>query len=146
MTRNLNALATYNKVASMETDPLQQIVMLYNGAIKFLRLAAADIEANDRVSKAEHSSRALDIIQYLQAILDFEQGKDVARSLDALYASVTVIVLKASLTLDAQMMRRAADLLAPVCQAWATNASLNTPQTYATAQAGMSALPASLNR
>jgi len=146
MIRNSSALATYNKVASLETDPLQQIVMLYNGAIKFLRLAATDIEANDRISKAEHSSRALEIIQYLQAILDFEQGKDVARSLDALYTNVTTIVLKASSSLDAQMMRRAADLLAPVCDAWATNASLNTAQPQSIARAGMSSLPASLNR
>jgi flagellar protein FliS len=107
----------------METNPIQQIVMLYNGAIKFLRLAAADIETGDIAAKAEHSARALDIINYLQSILDFERGQEVARVLDSLYTGVSALTLKASMTLDAAMMRRAADLLAPVCEAWAINAN-----------------------
>jgi flagellar protein FliS len=106
----------------MESNPVQQVVMLYNGAIKFLRLAAADIEAKDYTAKAEHSARALDIIQYLQSVLDFERGADVARTLDSLYTVITAMVLKASMSLDAQAMRRAADLLLPVSDAWAINA------------------------
>jgi flagellar protein FliS len=117
-----SALATYNQVANMETDPVQQIVMLYNGAIKFLRLAASDIEAKDLVSKAEHSRRALDIISYLQSTLSFERGQDAARVLDSLYGTATAMILRANLTLDAEMMRRTADLLAPVCEAWSINA------------------------
>lgn len=123
MLRPPNGLSMYNRVASLETDPIQQIVMLYNGAIKFLHLAAADIEASDLVAKAEHSSRAMDIIHYLQSILDFERGAEVARVLDTLYTSVTALTLNASMKLDARMMRRAADLLAPVCEAWAINAN-----------------------
>ena len=116
-------LSAYNRVASMEPDPLQQIVMLYQDAMKFLRMAAADIDAADFAAKAEHSGRALDIISYLQSILDFERGQDVARVLDHFYSSVTALVLKASMTPDAALMRRAADLLAPVSEAWAINAS-----------------------
>ena len=128
MYRPPNRLSTYNQVANLETDPIQQIVMLYNGAMKFLRLAAADIEANDLAAKAEHSSRALDIVHYLQSILDFERGQEAARVLDKLYTSITALALKASLSLDAGMMRRAADLLAPVCEAWAINANANALQ------------------
>ena len=116
------ALAGYGKIANMETAPLKQIVMLYEGAIKFLNLTAADIEASDFVAKAEHSNRALDIISYLQGILDFERGGSVAESLDKLYRSVTVLILRASAELDAKLMRRAAELLAPVRDAWEINA------------------------
>ena len=105
----------------MEANPLQQIVLLYNGAIKFLRLAAADIEAKDMVAKAEHTRRALDVILHLRSILDFERGPEPARVLDSLYAIVTAMILKANLALDADMMRRAADLLAPVSEAWSIN-------------------------
>ena len=117
------ALASYSKVANAETNPLQQIVMLYDGAIKFLRLAASDIENNDLVAKAEHSTRALDIISYLQSILDFERGGDVAPTLDALYLSVTRVVFRASLELNAPLMNQAADFLTPVRDAWATIAA-----------------------
>ena len=133
MYKRPGGLATYNQVANMETNPIQQIVMLYNGAIKFLRLAAADIEAKDLAAKAEHTGRALDIVQYLQSILDFERGETVAPVLDGLYSSITALILKASLRLDAGLMRRAADLLTPVADAWATNAKAGAalPATHA---------------
>lgn len=126
-----SALRSYGRVANAESDPLQQIVMLYDGAIKFLRLAAADIDSRDMTAKAEHTGRALDIIGYLQSILDFERGGEVAPALDALYSSVTAITLHGSAHLEAAELRRAADLLTPVRDAWVTNAGgghANLPQ------------------
>jgi flagellar secretion chaperone FliS len=129
-----SALRSYGRVANAESDPLQQLVMLYDGAIKFLRLAAADIEARDMASKAEHTGRALDIVGYLQSILDFKRGGEVAPALDALYNSVTAITLHGSAHLEAGELRRAADLLAPVRDAWATNAAANNPAPLAQAR------------
>ena len=117
------ALASYGKMANTETDPIKQIVMLYDGAIKFLNMSVQDIENNDVVGKGEHSNRALDIMNYLRSILDFDKGGDVAVSLDNLYQKITVLILKASAELDADLMRRAAELLAPVRDAWETNAN-----------------------
>ena len=118
-----NGLASYGKIANTETNPLKQIVMLYDGAIKFLNLTATDIENNDFVAKGEHSNRALDIINYLQSILDFERGGSVAVSLDHLYRSIIVLVLRASAELDASLMRKAAELLVPVRDAWEINSN-----------------------
>lgn len=122
MYKQPKALASYGRIANAETNPLKQIVMLYDGAIKFLNMTAADIEAKDYAAKAEHSDRALDIINYLQSILDFERGENMAVTLDKLYRSIQVLVLRASAELDADLMRKAADLLAPVRDAWETNA------------------------
>ena len=95
--------------------------MLYDGAMKFLHRTADDIEAGDFVAKGEHSTRALDIINYLQSILDHEKGGSVAESLDNFYRSVGTMVLRASARLDAAAMRQAASILAPVRDAWETN-------------------------
>lgn len=122
MYKQPKALASYGRIANAETNPLKQIVMLYDGAIKFLNMTAADIENQDYNAKAEHSARALDIINYLQSILDFERGGNVAASLDKLYRSIQVLVLRASAELDADLMRQSANLLAPVRDAWETNA------------------------
>jgi flagellar protein FliS len=113
-----NALSSYGRVANSDNDPLQQIVMLYDGAIKFLRLAAANIETKDIPKKAEHVNRALDILNYLQSILDFERGGDVSQTLDRLYTLVSMKILRASATLDVAGMRAAADLLMPVRDSW----------------------------
>jgi flagellar secretion chaperone FliS len=126
-----SALAAYGSVANTESNPIQQVVMLYDGAIKFFRLAAADIESGDIAAKAEHSNRALDIVIYLQSILDFERGGEVAPALDNLYVNVMATALRASATLDAQLMRRAGELLAPVRDAWAVNAGNATDLPYA---------------
>jgi flagellar secretion chaperone FliS len=120
MFANSKSLASYGKVANAETNKLQQIVMLYDGAIKFMRLAAADIKAGDLHAKAEHSNRAFDIISYLQSILDFEKGGEVAVVLDTLYTSVAMMSLRASSSLDAAVMLQAAELLVPVRDAWET--------------------------
>lgn len=122
MSSRLNPLAAYGTVANAETDPMQQIVMLYDGAIKFLRLAATDIENGDLTAKAEHSDRALDIVSYLQSILDFEKGGDVAPALDLFYMTVMMQILSASAALDAKKMRRVVELLLPVREAWAAQA------------------------
>ena len=42
-----SALSSYGRIANSDNDPLQQIVMLYDGAIKFLRVAATNIESKD---------------------------------------------------------------------------------------------------
>lgn len=128
MFRKPNALASYGKIANAETDPIRQIVMLYDGAIKFLNLSAAAIEANDISAKAEHSNRALDIINYLRSILDFKNGGDVAPVLDDLYIKITVLIFNASAKLDAGLMREAAALLVPVRDAWEENAQKSVVQ------------------
>jgi flagellar protein FliS len=126
MFQRSTVLSSYGHIANSETDPLKQIVMLYDGAIKFLNMTATDIEKKDLSAKAEHSSRALDIIGYLQSILDFTRGGDVAATLDNLYRTVTSMTLRASADLDPVLMRRAAAALAPVRDAWQTNSQATT--------------------
>lgn len=116
-----SGIASYGRVASFEKDPFKQIVMLYDGAIKFLHAAAADIEAGDMAAKANHTNRAMDIIDYLQSILDLEKGGEVGRSLDDLYTKVRLQILKASAGPDAVKMRNCAELLRPVRNAWEEN-------------------------
>ncbi len=127
MSSRLNALAAYGAVANAETNPLQQIIMLYDGAIKFLRLAATDIETGDLIAKAEHSNRALDIISYLQSILDFEKGGEVASHLDVFYLTLTMQILSASTKLDGRKMQQAAESLLPVREAWVAQVSASRP-------------------
>jgi flagellar secretion chaperone FliS len=128
MSRRPKALAAYGRVANADTNPIQQIVMLYDGAIKFLHLSAADIESGDLVAKAEHTNRVLDIISYLHSILDFEQGGEVAPALNLLYLSISIETLRASAQLDSALMRRVADLLSPVRDSWMNNAKASAPQ------------------
>jgi flagellar protein FliS len=119
-------LASYGRVAHTESDPVRQIVLLYDGAIRFLNMTASDIEAADMTAKAEHSSRALDIIGYLHATLDFDRGGEVAERLDRLYRHITSMTLRGSAKPSAALIRNAVRLLMPVRDAWESNATAST--------------------
>lgn len=123
MYNRTNGIASYGRMANTENDPLKQIVMLYDGAIKFLHFAASDIEAGDLAAKGYNSNRALDIVNYLQSILDLEKGGVVGQSLDTLYNRVKVLILKGSTGPNAELMRKAAAALKPVRDAWETNSN-----------------------
>ena len=118
-----DAISSYGRIANAEQNPLQQLIMLYDGAINFLRQTAADIDSRDLVKKAEHVNRALDILHYLQQILDLENGGAPAQALDRLYTVLSIKVLRASAHLDARGIREAAELLVPVRKSWITVAN-----------------------
>ena len=121
------ALDRYQEVASTESDPLRQIVLLFDGIARFLAQAAVAIEAGDIDTKTERSSRALRIVNYLRARLDLERGGEIARIYDRLYGDAAMRIFRASAALDPQAMRSAAALLAPVREAWAVHAGVDRP-------------------
>lgn len=143
------AISAYQQMTNLESNPLRQVVMLFDGAIKFINLSASDIELGNLPAKAEHIDRAVNILSYLQSILDFNRGGEIARIYDRLYTSVTSMVVKASLNLDAQSLRQAAQLLSPVRDAWVTNADLSEkrrPQVPRPAEAEVAATPITLQQ
>src|SRR5205823_4041573 len=77
--------ALYKETAIHTASPTKLVVMLYEGAVRFLTRAASDIRNRDLVSKAESVSRALAIIQHLRLTLDMDKGQDIARQLDRIY-------------------------------------------------------------
>lgn len=66
----------------------RQIVMLYDGAIRFLK-QAQDVNKTRQIEERFNLLvKTSDIINGLQSCLDFEQGGEIARTLYAFYASV----------------------------------------------------------
>jgi len=70
-------------VTTQNKGPL--IVMLYDGAIKFLRMAIKEIEAQNHEAKSKYLSKAEDIINELNVTLDMDTGGEVAMNLRKLY-------------------------------------------------------------
>jgi flagellar protein FliS len=79
------AAQNYLEKQIMTASPAERIVLLYDGAIKFLLLARKDIENGDIQSRFNHNKRAGDIITYLMATLDKEKGGEIAENLERLY-------------------------------------------------------------
>jgi flagellar protein FliS len=94
------------------------VVMLYDGAIKFLHQAIAGIEQNDHEAKAKFLGKAMDIIWELDNCLDVEAGGEVAGNLRALYGFMRRHLLDASIKQDPQRIRDVIACLEDLNEGW----------------------------
>ena len=108
----------YKETSVNTASPTKLVVMLYEGAIRFLTRAASDIRNRDLVSKSESISRAVAIIQHLQMTLDTDKGKEIAQELNSLYTYTLGRVLEGSTKLDAKPIEEAIKVLSELLPAW----------------------------
>jgi len=94
------------------------VVMLYEGAIRFLNQSITAIHAKDLETKRQSIDRAVAVIQHLQSTLDMTQGKEVAADLDRLYSYITSRILDASGKLQIAPLEEAIKLLTVLLSGW----------------------------
>src|SRR2546421_8119149 len=84
-----NPWQSYRQVATQTASPGQLVLMLFDGAIRFLERARLGFAAEDPLefNQTIHNNitRAQDIITELNSTLNMEQGGDVAVTLRRLY-------------------------------------------------------------
>src|SRR5204863_3586092 len=79
----------YQVVDAQSSSPLELVVMLYDGAIRFMTQAKEAHDRGDIRSRSSNISRVLAIISELQSTLDVDKGVDIAHELDRLYHYIT---------------------------------------------------------
>ena len=89
-------LSTYRQTQVQSRTPLELVVMLYDGALKFLHLTREAAERRDLPARRDASSRALAIVSELQSTLNMAEGGEIAERLDALYGYVNMRILDAA--------------------------------------------------
>ena len=108
----------YQQVEVNTCNKLQLVVMLYDGAIRFLGEARTAIVTKNIRAKAVALDRALAIIGELQSTLQLEEGGDVAASLNSLYNHMNESLLLASAKMDAKPVDHVIRLLKTLNSAW----------------------------
>lgn len=109
---------TYHKTDVMTANRETILLMMYAGAIRFLKKA---IEANDtnRIEeKGRYIVKTQEIVSELRATLDFEVGGEIANNLDTLYDFVTQRLLGGNLNRDTQQLREALNVLVTLKGTW----------------------------
>ena len=76
---------SYRNNQIMTASPEQILIMLYDGAIRFVRQAKQAIEENRPGDKAQAINRAVAIITEFSNTLDYEVGGELALELSQLY-------------------------------------------------------------
>jgi len=118
MVVTMKGIETYQQAAISTQSKGRLIVMLYDGAIKFMKLAIQEIEAGNWVAKAQYLSRAQDILSELNAVLDMEGGGEIAQNLRRLYAFMNRRLFQANAKKDPQMIREVISLMEDLNQSW----------------------------
>ncbi|HEX4997698.1 MAG TPA: flagellar export chaperone FliS [Terriglobia bacterium] len=108
----------YRQVEVCGSNRVQLVVMLYDGAIRFLRDASIAAEKNDVRRRGFAVNRALAILGELQSTLNFEEGAEIAQSLDRLYTYLTGSILDANLKGESDGFAEAIRLLQVLNSAW----------------------------
>lgn len=88
------------------------LIMLYEGAIKFLNRAKKKIAEKDVGAKGILISKALDIVNELDSSLNMEVGGSLAKNLHNLYMLCSTRLLKANLTMDIAIIDNVIDVMA----------------------------------
>jgi len=114
----MSAIAAYQETAVLTQNRGKLVVMLYDGAIKFMKLAIIEIEAKNYEQKNKHLIKAQDIIHELNVVLDMETGGDIAVNLRKLYAFMYGHLARANAKNDVQLIREVITCMEELNQAW----------------------------
>ena len=108
----------YREGAVLAASREQLVVMLYDGARRFLRQGAVAMRGGEIERAHNMLRRAEMIIAHLDATLDLEQGL-LAERLSALYSFCLAHLNRARLAQDAALVEEVAELLGELREAWA---------------------------
>jgi flagellar protein FliS len=109
---------TYLQTEVESRTPLELVVMLYDGALRFTNEAREAILRRDIRTRQRSLSRALDIVSELQSTLDMESGGALAAELDRLYRYVHERLTDASVRQDAKPLDDALRVLTTLREGW----------------------------
>ena len=112
-------LKQYRQNQIETASPEQILIMLYDGAIRFVSQARAAIESGDRIGRLEPISRALAIVTELSNTLDHTIGGEIAENLDALYHYMIRNLSQANLNNDAAPLKPVETILRDLRVTWA---------------------------
>jgi len=106
-------------------SPEQLMLMLYDGAIRFVAQGMQAIEDGVIDKRAYYINKASAIITEFAATLDHSQNTQLAEDLDALYSYMLKRLLEANLKNDVTALQEVKDLLADLRATWAQAIDLN---------------------
>lgn len=127
MSAYATASRAYTESSVLTASPERLVVMLYDGAGRFLARAAAAIRNGDAGLAGEQIGRANAILDELLATLDREQGGAVAERLESIYLFCERTLVEAQLQRDPAKVDRVAAMLAELREAWAAIAENPPP-------------------
>ncbi|MBJ7470436.1 MAG: flagellar export chaperone FliS [Solirubrobacteraceae bacterium] len=108
----------YRESAVMTASPAQLVVMLYDGAGKFLRQAIAMFEHAEIAKAGIAIGRAQAIVEELFATLDIERGGEIASRLQGIYVFCLSEMADARIEAKPDRLHEVTRLLGELRESW----------------------------
>ncbi len=106
----------------------QILIMLYDGAILFLRQAREAMENGKKITKIEKTGRVVNILTELSNTLDFENGGEMAIQLDSVYWYLVKELIRSNTQDDPEPLNVAEKILADLRDGWIKAIEKNRPE------------------
>ena len=114
----MNGLQAYQNTAVTTQSKGRLVVMLYEGAIRFIKLAQKEIDNRNYEAKGKYLSKAQDIVFELNAVLDMDAGGEIAQNLRSLYMYMNRRLSEANISLDKEILNEVIALLEELNNSW----------------------------
>jgi len=108
----------YKKAAVNTMDQGALILMLYDGALRFLRAGLIKLEAEDLEGSHNNLLRAKDIVAELMSSLNLDSSGEIGANLKDLYSYIYNRLIDANVNKDAELVREAISLLNELRGGW----------------------------
>lgn len=118
---NRGGYRQYNQVQIKTATKGKLIVLLYQGAIRFMKKALMQMEKNDMEGKGNSLIRAQDIVLELLYALDEEMlksGNELALNLQRLYLYAYRRLIHANVALDTEAIEEVIGLMEDLLTSW----------------------------
>jgi flagellar protein FliS len=113
-----NGIQSYRKTDIFTSDPVNLVIMCYEGAIESLKLAKEKMKEEDYEKKAKAIIKAQNIIDELLCSLDFEKGGVIADNLSNLYNYMLRRILFGNVNKDMSAIDEVIGMLDELLSAW----------------------------
>ena len=113
-----NAYQKYKNTSIQSASREKLLLMMYEGAIKFLKLGIQAAEDKKIADRGMYIGRAYDIILELNNTLDHNVGGEISNNLEQLYMFITDQLTKANMTGDPQYLRTSLKIVETLYDGW----------------------------
>jgi flagellar protein FliS len=113
-----SAYQKYKQTSVQSASREKLLLMLYEGAIRYLKQAMIAVDNKDIASRGTNIGRVFDIVNELNNTLNHETGGDIAKNLEQLYMFVTEQLTKANATGEKKPLEDALKILETLYSGW----------------------------
>ena len=114
-----SAYQKYKTTSIQSASREKLLLMMYEGAIKFTKLAIQAAEEKKIADRGVNIGRAYDIVMELNNTLDHRVGGDISKNLEQLYMFMTDQYTKANISGNPEPLRDVLKLLETLYEGWA---------------------------